>query len=64
VTHGSATCARSWWPPARSLLHIGDTKVVIDPCGLERRLGSARFEQIEVSMERDSFRFRALEPAA
>ncbi len=42
-----------------ALLHVGDTKVVIDPADLPRRLSAAGFEQVEVESERDSFRFRA-----
>ncbi|MDX6708883.1 MAG: hypothetical protein QOI48_4729 [Solirubrobacteraceae bacterium] len=42
-----------------ALLHIGDTKVVIDPAGLERRLQAAGFEDVGVVAERDSFRFHA-----
>jgi ubiquinone/menaquinone biosynthesis C-methylase UbiE len=42
-----------------ALLHIGDTKVLIDPKGLGRRLVAAGFEKAEVSAGRDAVRFRA-----
>jgi SAM-dependent methyltransferase len=45
-----------------ALLHIGDTKVVIDPNGLERRLRAAGFEDVTVVAGRDSFRFSARRP--
>ena len=41
-----------------ALLHVGDTKVLIDPKGLPRRLEAAGFEQVAVSADRESFRFR------
>ena len=43
-----------------ALLHVGDTKVLIDPDDLPRRLSAAGFEQVEVVTEPDSFRFRAI----
>jgi SAM-dependent methyltransferase len=45
-----------------ALLHIGDTKVVIDPDELPGRLRAAGFEDVEVTAERDSFRFRGVRP--
>lgn len=42
-----------------ALLHIGDTKVVIDPSALAERLVAAGFEDAVVHAGRDSFRFRA-----
>lgn len=47
-----------------ALLHVGDTRVVIDPDHLEPRLLAAGFEDVAVSAERDSFRFRARRPRA
>jgi SAM-dependent methyltransferase len=43
-----------------ALLHIGDTKVVIDPAGLPERLEDAGFSDVRVDSGRDAFRFRAL----
>lgn len=48
--------------PGFALLHIGDTKVVIDPDDLAHRLSAAGFEDIAVSSDRDSLRFRAHRP--
>ncbi len=48
--------------PGFALLHIGDTKVVIDPRGLPDRLVAAGFENAKVSVGRDSFRFSARRP--
>jgi len=45
-----------------ALLHIGDTRVVIDPEGLGERLVAAGFDDVVVSGGRDAFRFRALRP--
>jgi SAM-dependent methyltransferase len=42
-----------------ALLHIGDTKVLIDPQGLGSRLSAAGFDDIAVDSQGDSFRFRA-----
>jgi SAM-dependent methyltransferase len=42
-----------------ALLHVGDTKVVIDPDELPGRLRAAGFDDVDVTAERDSFRFRA-----
>ena len=42
-----------------ALLHIGDTKVVIEPRGLGRRLVAAGFERAEISSGRDALRFCA-----
>jgi SAM-dependent methyltransferase len=42
-----------------ALLHIGDTKVLIDPAGLPERLRKAGFEDVTVDTGRDAFRFRA-----
>lgn len=42
-----------------ALLHIGDTKVCIDPDGLKPRLRAAGFEDVGVVADRDSFRFHA-----
>jgi ubiquinone/menaquinone biosynthesis C-methylase UbiE len=45
-----------------ALLHVGDTKVLVDPDGLAPRLAAAGFEDVEVSVDHDSFRFRARRP--
>ena len=45
--------------PGFALLHIGDTKVVIDPSALAERLVAAGFEDAVVHAGRDAFRFRA-----
>ena len=42
-----------------ALLHIGDTKVVIDPAGLEARLVAAGFEDVAIETGGDAFCFRA-----
>lgn len=47
-----------------ALLHVGDTKVLIDPAGLPRRLERAGFEDVAVSAEGDYFRFSARRPPA
>ena len=46
-----------------ALLHVGDTRVVIEPGGLEPRLVAAGFENVAISAGRDSFCFRARRPA-
>jgi SAM-dependent methyltransferase len=46
-----------------ALLHVGDTKVVIDPRGLPARLESAGFGDVSVSAGADAVRFRARRPA-
>ncbi|MEK6228688.1 MAG: class I SAM-dependent methyltransferase [Actinomycetota bacterium] len=45
--------------PGFALLHIGDTKVVLDPEGLPRRLSAAGFGDVAVSSDRDTVWFRA-----
>lgn len=45
--------------PGFALLHIGDTKVVLDPDKLPRRLAAAGFEDVTVSSDRDTVWFRA-----
>ena len=45
-----------------ALLHVGDTKVLVDPGNLDRRLAAAGFEDVEVSSDRDTIRFRARRP--
>jgi SAM-dependent methyltransferase len=45
------------------LLHIGDTKVVIDPEALPARLEAAGFADVAVSAGADFFRFFARRPA-
>lgn len=45
-----------------ALLHIGDTRVVIDPSGLGERLVAAGFGDVVISGGRDAFRFRAFRP--
>lgn len=45
-----------------ALLHIGDTKVVLDPATLGQRLEAAGFENVDVAAGRDSIRFRARRP--
>lgn len=45
--------------PGFALLHIGDTKVVLDPDELPRRLSDAGFGDVEVSADRDTIWFRA-----
>jgi ubiquinone/menaquinone biosynthesis C-methylase UbiE len=42
-----------------ALLHVGDTRVIVDPAGLEARLVAAGFEDVEIATGRDSIRFRA-----
>lgn len=42
-----------------ALLHIGDTRVVIDPAGLEARLVAAGFDDVAIQTGRDAFCFRA-----
>ena len=42
-----------------ALLHIADTRVVIDPEGLGERLMAAGFVSAKISAGRDAFRFRA-----
>jgi ubiquinone/menaquinone biosynthesis C-methylase UbiE len=42
-----------------ALLHVGDTKNLIAPGELPARLGATGFFEIEVSANRDSYRFRA-----
>jgi SAM-dependent methyltransferase len=46
-----------------ALLHIGDTKVVIDPRELPGRLEAAGFGDVSVSAGADAVRFRARRPA-
>jgi len=45
-----------------ALLHIGDTRVVIDPATLAERLERLGFEDVAVSARRDGFRFSARRP--
>ncbi len=45
--------------PGFALLHVGDTKVVLDPRELPRRLGAAGFGDVAVSADRDTIWFRA-----
>jgi ubiquinone/menaquinone biosynthesis C-methylase UbiE len=45
-----------------ALLHIGDTRVVIDPATLAERLARLGFEDVAVSARRDGFRFSARRP--
>jgi len=45
-----------------AVLHVGDTRVVIDPDDLPQRLRASGFEDVEVGSERDHFRFRARRP--
>ncbi len=47
-----------------ALLHVGDTKVLIDPAGLPARLERAGFEEVAVGTDDQSFRFSARCPAA
>jgi ubiquinone/menaquinone biosynthesis C-methylase UbiE len=47
-----------------ALLHIGDTKVIVDPEGLEARLVRAGFEDVAIERGRDAIRFRARRAAA
>jgi hypothetical protein len=42
-----------------ALLHVGDTRVVIDPATLPARLARLGFEDVAVSARRDGFRFSA-----
>jgi ubiquinone/menaquinone biosynthesis C-methylase UbiE len=42
-----------------ALLHVGDTKNLIAPDEMGRRLAAAGFGEIDVSTEGDSYRFRA-----
>jgi len=45
--------------PGFALLHIGDTRVVLDPDELPRRLAAAGFGDVAVSSDRDTIWFRA-----
>ncbi len=45
-----------------ALLHVGDTRVVIDPGTLPARLSGAGFADIAIATERDHFRFHARRP--
>jgi SAM-dependent methyltransferase len=42
-----------------ALLHVGDTRVVIDPATLPARLARLGFKDVGVSARRDGFRFSA-----
>jgi ubiquinone/menaquinone biosynthesis C-methylase UbiE len=42
-----------------ALLHVRDTKVLIDPAAMPGRLAAAGFEDVQVDAGRDSYRFRA-----
>ena len=46
-----------------ALLHIGDTRVVIDPRGLPARLERAGFADVSVAAGRDALRFFGRRPA-
>lgn len=46
------------------LLHIGDTMVVVDPDGLPDRLRAAGFEDVQVTLRRRAFKFRAGKPSS
>ena len=43
-----------------ALLHVGDAKNLIAPDAMPARLAAAGFGEIDVSADRDSYRFRAL----
>ena len=45
-----------------ALLHLGDTRVLIDPDGLEPRLVAAGFEDVAVVADPDALWFRARRP--
>lgn len=45
--------------PGFALLHVGDTKVVLDPDELPRRLSGAGFENVAVRSDHDTIWFRA-----
>ena len=45
--------------PGFALLHIGDTKVVLDPDSLPHRLSTAGFGEATVRSDRDTIWFRA-----
>jgi len=45
--------------PGFALLHVGDTKVVLDPGELPDRLSTAGFGSVAVSSDRDTVWFRA-----
>jgi ubiquinone/menaquinone biosynthesis C-methylase UbiE len=45
-----------------ALMHVGDTKVLVDPRGLPRRLEAAGFEDVAVVVDGDAFRFRGRRP--
>ena len=45
-----------------AFLHVGDTRVVIDPAGLPDRLTHAGFDEVTVAAGRDAFSFRARRP--
>ena len=42
-----------------ALLHVGDTKVIVDPDELPRRLEAAGFCEVSVEARRDELRFSA-----
>ena len=42
-----------------ALLHVGDTKVLIDPAAMPARLAAAGFGDVAVAADRDSYRFSA-----
>lgn len=44
---------------AFALFHVGDTKVLVDPGGLPRRLSAAGFDDVHVSASGEAFAFRA-----
>ena len=45
-----------------ALLHVGDTKVLLDPGTLPRRLEAAGFDEVAVEARRDELRFAARRP--
>jgi len=53
----------SCYSPAFGLLHIFDTMVVVEPSALPDRLKAVGFEDIQVDVRSNRFRFRARKPA-
>ncbi|MBL8171246.1 MAG: class I SAM-dependent methyltransferase [Acidobacteria bacterium] len=53
----------SRWGVGFQLFHLLDTLVVVDPKSIGKRLEIAGFREVEVSMDKRAFRFRAKRPA-
>lgn len=46
-----------------ALLHLGDTKVLVEPHGLPARLAAAGFADVSVAAGREALRFTARRPS-